>query len=254
MDYCGCGLLALGILSFIHFRETPPEKTVLRYTISPPENSTLNSFAISPDGRYLAVAAAVNGKRQLWLRAMDGLQFQPMPGTDDATFPFWSPDSRYIGFFAQLKLKKIAASGGPALSLCDAGIGGGATWSTEDVILFSTASLGGWLRRVKASGGVPSDVRKAKETYAYPTSLRGGRFLYNLAFASRETDGIYLSSLDGGRTGAFWQMLRVPSLRRPPVAATLVTCSSDAKTTSWPSRSMQRAANFWVKCSQSPRE
>ena len=186
------------VLSLTNFGQRPPQKTVLRYTISPPENSTLNGFAISPDGQYLAVAAAVNGKRQLWLRAMDGLQFHPMPGTDDATFPFWSPDSRYIGFFAQLKLKKIAASGGPALSLCDAGIGGGATWSTEDVILFSTASLGGWLQRVKASGGVPSDVRKAKETYAYPTSLRGGRFLYNLAFASQETDGIYLSSLDGG--------------------------------------------------------
>ena len=51
---------------------------------------------------------------------MDALQSQPMPGTDDATYPFWSPDSRYIGFFAQGKLKKIAASGGPTQSLCDA--------------------------------------------------------------------------------------------------------------------------------------
>jgi len=62
----------------------------------------------------------VNGKQQLWLRPLDALQAQSMPTTEDATYPFWSPDSRYIGFFAQGKLKKIAASGGPAQSLCDA--------------------------------------------------------------------------------------------------------------------------------------
>jgi serine/threonine protein kinase len=118
------GIVAMAV-SFIHFRQQPLAERTLRYTIAPPENSAVHSFAISPDGRYLALAAAVNGKRQLWLRAMDGLQFQPMPDTEDATFPFWSPDSRYIGFFSQLKLKKIDASGGPAQSLCNAGVGTG---------------------------------------------------------------------------------------------------------------------------------
>jgi hypothetical protein len=60
----------------------------------------------------------VKGRQQLWLRALDALQTQPMPGTDDARYPFWSPDSHYVGFFAQGELKKIAASGGPAQSLC----------------------------------------------------------------------------------------------------------------------------------------
>jgi hypothetical protein len=70
--FAGVLLLALGILSFVHFREAPPQKTVLRYTIATPENTTnLHSFAISPDGRLLAMAAEVNGKRQLWLRALD---------------------------------------------------------------------------------------------------------------------------------------------------------------------------------------
>jgi serine/threonine-protein kinase len=113
--------LAAMALAFIHFRETPQAKTVSRYTIPAPENTTnLHSFAISPDGHLLAMAAEVNGKRQLWLRARDALQAQPMPGTDDARHPFWSPDNRYIGFFAQGKLKKIAATGGPPQALCDA--------------------------------------------------------------------------------------------------------------------------------------
>jgi serine/threonine protein kinase len=84
-------------LAFVHFREAPSQRTVLRYTIPAPENTTsLRGFAISPNGRLVAIAAQVSGKRQLWLRALDALQAQPMAGTDDAIFPFWSPDSRYI--------------------------------------------------------------------------------------------------------------------------------------------------------------
>ena len=79
-------------------------------------------------GPYVIIAAAVNGKRQLWLRPLDALQAQPMPRTDAATYPFWSPDSRCIAFFAQGKLKKLAASGGPAQSLCNANDGRGGSW------------------------------------------------------------------------------------------------------------------------------
>jgi len=123
------GLLGLAGLGFLHFRETPPAERTLRYTIAPPENSTVHSFAISPDGRTVAIAAAVGGKRQLWLRALDTLQMQPMAGTEEAAYPFWSPDSRFIGFFAQAKLKKIAANGGPAQSLCTAPDGRGGSWN-----------------------------------------------------------------------------------------------------------------------------
>src|SRR5215831_5243686 len=120
-----------------------------------------------------------------------------MPTTEDALFPFWSPDSRYIGFFAQGKLKKIAASGGPSQSLCDAGFGGGGTWNGDDVILFSTAlNAGGSLKRVPAAGGAPADVMKA--AVVYPLFLPGGRrFLYTLNSPSPEARGIYASSLGG---------------------------------------------------------
>jgi serine/threonine protein kinase/Tol biopolymer transport system component len=186
-------LVALAALAFLHFRDAPPERT-LRYSIAAPENSTVHSFAISPDGRYVTIAAVVNGKRQLWLRALDALQAQPMPGTEDAVYPFWSPDSRYIGFFAQGKLKKIAANGGPSQSLCNVPDGRGGSWNRDDVIVFSF--FGGAIQRVPAAGGVPSGVTKTESDSRYPVFLPGGRhFLYTLL--GTEKSGIYVSSLDG---------------------------------------------------------
>src|SRR5215469_10910215 len=115
--------LAAVALAFIHFRQVPPLKTVQRYTIALPEHTTsLHSFAISPDGRHVAISAIVNGKRQLWLRPLDALEARPMPGTEDATYPFWSPDSRDIGFFAHGKLQRIASVRGPVQVLCSAPI------------------------------------------------------------------------------------------------------------------------------------
>jgi hypothetical protein len=171
----GMLLVALAALAFVHFRETSPREQALRYTIATPEGSTIHSFAISPDGRSLVIAAAVNGKRQLWLRAMDALQAQPLPFTDDAMYPFWSPDSRYIGFFALGKLKKVAASGGPAQSLCDAPEGRGGSWNHDDVIVFAPSNVGSGIRRVAAAGGVPSDVTKANGNLRQPVFLPDGR-------------------------------------------------------------------------------
>jgi hypothetical protein len=210
----GVLFVALAILSFVHFRPVSPQKTMLRYTIAAPENTTnLHSFAVSPDGRLLAIAAEVKGKRQLWLRALDSLQTQPMPGTDDAKFPFWSPDSRYIGFFAQGKLKKIAANGGPAQSLCDAADGRGGSWNREDVILFSPNS-GVAIQRISAAGGRPVDVIGPKGLPRFPVFLPDGRhFLYLVPAASERQNGIYLSSLDGKENRRSCQIYRALPLQ-----------------------------------------
>ena len=190
-------LTTLGV-SFVHFRETPPQEQTLRSAIALPENSTVHSLAISPDGRTLVIAVAVNGKRQLWLRPMDALQAQPMPSTEDATYPFWSPDSRFIGFFAQGKLKKVAASGGPAQSLCDAPEGRGGSWNRDDVIVFSPGFFGISIQRVAAAGGVPVDVTKTKGTLTDPVFLPDGRhFLYVRAIGTAQQNGIYVALLDG---------------------------------------------------------
>jgi Tol biopolymer transport system component/predicted Ser/Thr protein kinase len=191
--------LALGLLSFLYFRPAPPPEHVLRSTISLPENTTvLHSFAISPDGRYLAMSAQVNGKRQLWLRTLDALQAQPVPGTDDAIFPFWSPDSRNVGFFTQGKLKKIAASGGPVQSLADAPDGRGGSWNRDNVILFGSNAGSAPIQRVSAEGGVPADATRQKGFSRFPVFLPDGRhFLYTVAGVSADQNGVYLSSLDG---------------------------------------------------------
>jgi len=94
------------VFAFLYFQQTPPLERVLRYSIQAPEKNRINSFAISPDERYLAIAAG-DGKRQLWIRPLDTLAAQALSGTDDATYPFWSPDSRSIGFFADGRLKRI---------------------------------------------------------------------------------------------------------------------------------------------------
>jgi hypothetical protein len=193
--------LAFAGMSFVHFRENLPAQHVLRYTIPAPENTTdIYGFAVSPDGRLVAITADVNGKRQLWLRALDALEAQPIPGTDDAFYPFWSPDGRYIAFSAQGKLKKITARGGPAQSLCPApNILG--SWNREDVILFSRSApfaLQTAIHRVSANGGVPAYVIGEKGHNSFPASLPDGRhFLYLVPERSEEQTGVYLSSLDG---------------------------------------------------------
>jgi Tol biopolymer transport system component len=192
-------LLALAALSFVHLRQAPPPRQALRYTIAAPEGSTVHSFAISPDGHQLVISAVVSGTRQLWLRAMDGFKAQPMPSTEDGMSPFWSPDSRYIGFFAQGKLKKVAASGGPAQSLCDALDGRGGSWGSTGTIVFSPNNAGISIQRVPAAGGACVDVTRTKGDHRFPVFLPDGRhFLYLTEGApADEANGIFVGSLDG---------------------------------------------------------
>ena len=119
--------------------------------------------------------------------------------TEDAIYPFWSPDSRFIGFFAQGKLKKIAINGGTAQTLCEAPFGRGGTWNRDDVIVFSpSAAMDHRLQRVSAAGGVLKNVTSAEGSYKHPVFLPDGRhFLYMLATVSGEQNGIYVASLDG---------------------------------------------------------
>jgi eukaryotic-like serine/threonine-protein kinase len=136
-------------------------------------------FALSPDGKRLAfVAAAPNGGSAIWIRSLDGTTASPLPGTENADSPFWSPDSRVLGFFANGGIKKIVVSGGPPITLvADVGLGGGATWNRQDIIVFSDTRS---LYRVSASGGAPVVIAKSDdETYRWPYFLPdGGHYLY----------------------------------------------------------------------------
>jgi Tol biopolymer transport system component len=193
-------LLALGALSFVHFRKAPPpEARSVRFQVRLPEKSTGAMFRLSPDGRYLAIAGSLRGNSRLWVRPLDSLESRPLPGTEGADIPFWSPDSAFIGFYAQGKLKRVALSGGPPQNICDATLEIGGTWNHDGVIVF-TPDLGKPLHRVPASGGVAAPVTTLAGAVlqAFPQFLPGGdRFLY-LTIAPRkpEVAGVYVGSLD----------------------------------------------------------
>ncbi len=193
------------VLGAVHFREAPTPAELVRFTIPVPDNATLTPFdriEISPDGRRLAFAAAGQRGRQLWVRPLEALEARPLPGTEGANFPFWSPDSRFIGFFANGKLKKVDASGGPPQTLCDAprgAVGGSGSWSPGGVIVFAPV-FEGPLQRVSAAGGLPSpatslDESRQETRHWLPHFLPDGRhFLY--AGNSGRLETIYLGSLD----------------------------------------------------------
>src|SRR6266567_8735714 len=112
------------------------------------------SLAISPDGTHLVYAGVRGGTSQLYLRPLDQMEGRPMAGAEGGQFPFFSPDSQWVGFFADGKLKKAPISGGPPVVLCDASAGRGGSWGEDSTIVFAQEPRGG-LDRVSAAGGTP---------------------------------------------------------------------------------------------------
>lgn len=128
--------LALGFVSYFHSNAELPR--VVKMSVLPPESAALGGDipAVSPDGQRVAFAATLDGKTGLWVRNLDSLEARPLPETEGASLPFWSPDSRFVAFFANGKLQKTDAAGGAVQTLCDAPNGRGGTWNQNDVILF----------------------------------------------------------------------------------------------------------------------
>jgi Tol biopolymer transport system component len=186
-------------VSFVHFREAVPAERTARFQALLPEKAGQAIFKVSPDGRSIAITARESGRRKLWIRPIDSLELRELPGTEDASYPFWSPDSAYVGFFAQGKLKKIAVSGGPPQTLCDASNGRGGTWNREGIIVFSPGP-GTALLRVSANGGVPAPATKLvapMDLHRFPEFLPDGKhFLYTINSDKAETSGIYVGALD----------------------------------------------------------
>ncbi len=145
-----------------HLREVPAETPTVRFSVFPPQDAEFppaadvdaQAPAVSPDGRWLAFPAQrLPGPILLWVRSLDSLGARALTGTDGGNGPFWSPDSRFIAFFAEGKLKKVEISGGPVQTLCDAPGGQGGTWNRDGIIVFAATGSGGVLSRVSAAGG-----------------------------------------------------------------------------------------------------
>jgi serine/threonine protein kinase len=196
--------------SVAYFRRTPSEIPLMRLSVALPQGTpAVFPFSISPDGTKLVLKPTEDFKGGLWVRPLGSLEAQPLPGTLNAFSPFWSPDSRFIGFLADGKLRKVEASGGPPQTLCEApGVfARGGSWNREGVILFGAG--GGEARtihRVAALGGEPTPVTKLdpsrqETTHTYPYFLPDGRhFLYLALSTQPEHSGIYLASLDSKDT------------------------------------------------------
>ena len=178
----------------------PLASTTIRFALHPPAGTTFPSssdvpFALSPDGRHIAfVAAAADGTRHLWLRALDTEQHQQLPGTEDASAPFWSPDSQWIGFFAGGSLKKIRATSPIVQVIATRAVSmAGAAWNRDDVIVFPGT---GGLQRVSANeiGGTVTRVGNDKYFHLWPQFLEDGEHYLYVSFNPRN---LWVGSLAG---------------------------------------------------------
>jgi hypothetical protein len=164
-------LAVIGALAWTFFLVRRPSATMpgLRVAVLAPDGTTsYGAFALSPDGRQVAfIATGADGRDTLYVRSLDSLEARSLPGTEDAAYPFWSPDSASLGFFAKRRLKRIDVGGGPPRDLADVTDPRGGTWGRDGVIVFAPSGGSGLVRIAAAGGAVttvteldPSDKRR----------------------------------------------------------------------------------------------
>lgn len=189
---------------------SPVAKQVSRSLILPPSANIFDMswgghIAISPDGSTIAfVASDTLGVNRVWVRRLSALTAVHLQGTDEAKYPFWSADSRKIGFFARGKLKTVDAAGGPVMTVCDAGDGRGGSWNLDGVIIFAPGPLDA-LSRVSAAGGLPVkltgfDTTHHESSHRWPMFLPdGNHFFYSTLSAvgtASDVDIVRIAALD----------------------------------------------------------
>ena len=244
----------LGTTGFLAARpSTPPvSRDAISVPVLPPDkaafsaaaNTTVNvpSFALSPDGRALVFSAETPGGRpMLWLQSLDRLDARPLAGTEDAQSPFWSPDSRSVGFFADGALKRVPATGG-TVQIIKQTIDGfrGATWGSRNTILLATGVEG--VGSLDAAGGTITPVtvidaslqeNSHRNPYFCQMACTSSTRPSATAIAMACTSGRWM----GRRRNCCSRALRAPSTQRPG------TCCSSTRTRSWRRRSTQNASS-----------
>jgi Tol biopolymer transport system component len=198
--------IAVAAVAILFWARRQPAPALARFSITAPAGAALvfdyPSAAISPDGRRLVFTLVDStATARLWIRPLDSFAAQPLAGTDYAQFPFWSPDSRFIAFFADGKLKKIAVGGGTPETICDAPDARGGSWSRNGVIVFAPLATGP-LQRVSSEGGEPvtiawPDSARGETALRFPCFLPDGRhFLYVGLPPRRGQFDVHVGALD----------------------------------------------------------
>jgi len=186
-------LIATAVVALRESRAGTPSPDLVQFTIAPPENMAFGGppaggtglipqLAVSPDGRQIVFVAAAQSALRIWLRPVGSARAQPLEGTEGAAFPFWSPDSRFIAFFAGAKLKKVPIAGGPPLVVADAAAAMGGSWSRDNVIVFGSVRTG--MFRVPSAGGVPTaltTLSDGEDAHRWPHFLPDGRHFFYTA-------------------------------------------------------------------------
>jgi serine/threonine protein kinase len=174
------GMLVLAVPAYLYISVSEPALDEIRTDIVTPTASDPASFALSPDGKYIAFVASGTGQQRLWLRQLDRPTAQPLMGTEGASYPFWSPNSLSLGFFDGSKLKRIEISGGTPRVLADAANRGG-SWNENDEILYAR-SVGSGLFRIPAAGGTPTEATGLENhtSHRFPYFLPDGPSLHLL--------------------------------------------------------------------------
>jgi eukaryotic-like serine/threonine-protein kinase len=209
--------LAAAIAGAVMGRPRPSNNAdVTRFVIAPASGSSIRGgeqrmpLAVSPDGRHIAYVGVTEGQTQIWVRSLDKVAAQLVPGTEGASSPFWSPDGKYIGFLAtdRGELRKVALAGGPPRTICPAANETLPEWGTDGTILF-TQLLDG-VFRVSAEGGTPTRVTAVDKSqreinHFWPTFLPDGKHFLYLATArnsdnvSKALPSLYIAALDGSK-------------------------------------------------------
>ncbi len=202
----GVTTLALLALGVAYFNRSSTDTRAVRLAFVPPENLAFDNglfdyVIVSPDGQKLVFTCrSADGKRQLWVRPLDATEAHPLPGTDDPLEPFWSPDSRSLGFGSQGKLKRVDLAGGRPQTLCDATFFSGGSWSRAGVIIYAPG-FNSALFQIPATGGEPTPVTslvpaRKEAAHRNPCFMPDGRhFLYRIIGRENESS-VFAGSLD----------------------------------------------------------
>jgi len=200
-------LAATLVLAVLYFRRAEPRAETMRFILPAPDKTTYRGeLSLSPDGRRLAFVVTSVGGRSLWVRALDSVEARELPGTAEASQPFWSPDGRFIGFFADNKLKTVDPVGGSPQVLAEVtGDARGGAWGPDGTIIF-TPNYSSPLSKIPAAGGqvqalTELDQSREDASHRWPSFLPDGRhFLYFVRCKKKDAQGVYVGSLDSKET------------------------------------------------------